>query len=79
MAHRAVTHEEEEEMSKKSGISGLSIYWQDSKRQPPMEWDRWKDLFCMALMGKHSIQVQEILRTVGTEENARQRNTALMG
>ena len=33
----------------------------------------------MSLMGKHSIQVQEILREVGQGANARERNTALMG
>ena len=79
MAQRAVNHEDEEEMTKKSGISGLPVYWQDHKRQPQMEWDRWRDLFFMSLMGKYSIQIQEILRVVGTGQNARPRNTALMG
>ena len=79
MAQRAVNHEEDEEMTKKSGISGLPAYWQDHKRQPPMDWDRWRDLFFMSLMGKYSIQVQEILREVGQGEHARPRNTALMG
>ena len=79
MAQRAVNHEDEEEMTKKSGISGLPAYWQDHKRQPQMEWDRWRDLLFMSLMGKYSIQIQEILRHVGTREGARQRNNALMG
>ena len=78
MALRAVAHEEEEEVSKKSGISGLSTYWQDAKRQPPMDWDRWKDLFYMAVMGKHSIQIREIIRVIPADQN-QNRNQALMG
>ena len=79
MTQQAVNYEEDEEMTKKSGISGLPVYWQDPKRQPPMDWDRRRDLFFMSLMGKYSIQIQEILRVVGQGENARPRNTALMG
>ena len=71
MALRAVAHEEEEEVSKKSGMSGLSIYWQDAKRQPPMEWDRWRDLFFMAIMGKYSIKIQEIIREIQEGEDPR--------
>ena len=65
MALRATKDGEEEDDNKKSGISGLQAYWQDANKKPQMEYQRWQDLFEMSLMGKHSIEVDEITREVG--------------
>ena len=76
MALRATTKDgEEEDDNKKSGISGLQAYWQDANKKPQMEYQRWQDLFEMSLMGKHSIEVEEIIR----EEGGNPRKKELMG
>ena len=73
MALRATTKDEEEEDNKKSGISGLQVYWQDQRKQPQMEYERWQDLFEMSLIGKYSIQVEEILRPIREGDAKRQK------
>ena len=75
MALRSSKDAEEQEDNKKSGISGLQAFWQDANKKPQMEYQRWQDLFEMSLMGKHSIEVDEITRVEGTV----QRRKELMG
>ena len=75
MALRASKDGDEEEDGHKSGISGLQSYWQDASKKPQMEYQRWQDLFEMSLMGKHSIEVDEITRELGGV----QRRKELMG
>ena len=43
-----------------------------------MEYDRWRDLFEMSLIGKYSIQVEEILREINQGDNPR-RNEMMGG
>ena len=44
-------------------LPGLPLFWSDSTRSPLMEWDRWFDLFAVAVIAKYSISIEELTRT----------------
>ena len=66
---------DKEDDRKKSGLSGLQLYWQDASKKPRMAYRRWQESFQMAVMGKYGIEVNEIIR----EEEETQRRKELMG
>ena len=76
MALRSSRTEDEEDSSKKPGISGLPAYWHNANKIPEIEYERWEYLYEMSLMGKYSIEVKEITRA---EDTANPRNEKLMG
>ena len=43
-------------------LPGLPLFWSDSTRSPLMEWERWFDLFAVAVMAKYSISIEELTR-----------------
>ena len=45
-------------------LLGLPLFWPHANKPPAMEWERWKDLFAVAVMAKHSISIDELTRTV---------------
>ena len=45
-------------------IVGLATYWQNAAEEPKMKWDRWIELFGVALMAKFSISTEELTRDV---------------
>ena len=53
-----------------SALAGLSVFWDTAEWPPKTEWEKWRDLFVVAVNAKHSISVQELLRTP-TEDNPR--------
>ena len=57
-------------------ISGLSTFWQDAGETRKLDWDKWVQLFEVAIMAKFSISVEELTREE-TPENPRRQ--ALMG
>ena len=59
-----------------SHLVGLPVFWHDANSNPTMEWDRWVDLFQVAVMVKYSISLTELTREA-TQQNPRVR--ALMG
>ena len=44
-------------------LPGLPLFWSDSTRSPLMEWERWFDLFALAVMAKYLISIEELTRT----------------
>ena len=48
-------------------LPGLPLFWSDPTKSPAMEWERWFDLFTVAVMAKYSISVEELTRTVDAE------------
>ena len=57
-------------------LPGLPLFWSDSTRSPLMEWERWFDLFAVAVMAKYSISIEEL--TITTDANS-PRIKALIG
>ena len=43
-----------------SSIAGLPIYWQEATKPPELEWEKWMELFEVALMAKSNISVAEL-------------------
>ena len=41
---------------------GLPVFWHDAYSNPTMEWDKWVDLFQVAVMAKYSISLTELTR-----------------
>ena len=54
-----------------SALAGLPSYWDVAKRTPKIDWEKWWDLFVMAVNAKYSISVPELRRTA-TEQQPRQ-------
>ena len=48
-------------------LPGLPLFWSDNTRSPLMEWERWLDLFAVAVMAKSSISIEELTRTPDAE------------
>ena len=44
-------------------IAGLPTYWQDASKNPTLEWEKWRDLFEVALMAKNNISIAELTKT----------------
>ena len=59
-----------------SALPGLPTFWEQSDQPPIMEWEKWWDLFCVAVMAKYSVEVPELLRRTTA---ANPRNEALLG
>ena len=59
-----------------SHLVGLPVYWHEANTSPTMDWDKWVDLFQVAVMAKFSISISELTREA-TEQNPRAR--ALLG
>ena len=62
--------------SSSSHLVGLPVFWNDPSINPTMDWDKWIDLFQVAMMAKYSISITELTRAV-TEQTPRVR--PLMG
>ena len=58
--------------SSSSQLVGLSVLWSDATANPAMDWDKWLDLFQVALMAKYSISITELTRKA-TQQNPRVR------
>ena len=55
-----------------SHLVGLPVFWSDAAANPQMDWDKWLDLFQVALMAKYSISVTELTREAN-QQNPRVR------
>ena len=68
MALRASNSSNTDTSSQKDAIPsllpGLPLFWPHADKPPAMEWERWIDLFAVAVMAKHSISIDELTRTV---------------
>ena len=53
-----------------SSIAGLPISWQEAAKPPELEWEKWIDLFEVALMAKSIISVVELTKTTGTKDKS---------
>ena len=53
-----------------SSIAGLPFFWQEATKTPELEWEKWRDLFEVALMAKSNISVAELIKTTGTQEKS---------
>ena len=62
--------------SSSSHLVGLPVFWSDATANPAMDWDKWLNLFQVALMAKYSISITELTREA-TQQNPRVR--ALLG
>ena len=54
----------------------LPVYCHEAGTTPTMEWDKWVDLFQVAMMAKYSISLTELTREVSHQTP---RARALMG
>ena len=59
-----------------SHLVGLPVYWHEANSTPTMDWDKWLDLFQVAVMAKFSISITELTRDAD-QQNPRAR--ALLG
>ena len=50
-------------------IAGLPTYWQDASKNPTLEWEKWRDLFEVALMAKNNISIAELIKTGNKEKS----------
>ena len=53
-----------------SSIAGLPIYWQEATKPPELEWEKWMELFEVALMAKSNISVAELKKTTGNKDKS---------
>ena len=53
-----------------SSIAGLPIYWQEATKPPELEWEKWMELFEVALMAKSNISVAELTKTTGNKDKS---------
>ena len=60
----------------RSHLVGLQVYWYEVNSTPTMDWDKWLDLFQVAVMAKFSNSITELTSEV-TEQTPRVR--ALLG
>ena len=58
--------------SSSSHFAGLPVFWSDATTNPTMEWDKWFNLFQVAMMAKYSISISELTRET-TQQNPRVR------
>ena len=59
-----------------SHLVRLPVNWHEANSTPTMNWDKWLDLFQVAVMAKFSISITELTRDVD-QQNPRVR--ALLG
>ena len=50
-----------------AAVAGLSPYWHDPHSKPSIEWEKWSDLFSVAMTAKHSRSTAEVLRRMTNE------------
>ena len=62
MALRAETSSSSTNNSFLSHLVGLPVFWQEAAANPAMEWDKWLDLFQVAMMAIYSISFTELIR-----------------
>ena len=62
--------------SSSSHLVGLPVFWSDAVANPPLDWDKWFDLFQVAIMADYSISITELTRNVD-QQNPKVR--ALLG
>ena len=62
--------------ARSSAVPELPTFWEQLDHPPNMEWEKWWDLFCVAVMAKYSVEVPELLRRT-TAQNPR--NETLLG
>ena len=43
-------------------ITGLPVFWQNAAEERTQEWERWIQLFEVAVMAKNSISLEKLLR-----------------
>ena len=44
-------------------IAGLPTYCQDASKNHTLEWEKWRDLFEVALMAKNNMSIAELTKT----------------
>ena len=49
-------------------IAGLLRFWVDAGKQPQREWEKWIDLFEVALLAKDNISIPETTKITGTKD-----------
>ena len=47
-----------------SHLVGLTVFWSDAVANPPMDWDKWFDLFQVPIMAKYSMYITELTGNV---------------
>ena len=57
-------------------LPGLPLFFPHADKPPAMEWERWIDLFAVAVMAIFSISIDELTRTV---DESHPRVKALIG
>ena len=79
MALQQNDSEDVESKDRSSPVAGLVPNWNYSQRKPSIEWKKWRSgaimYFAVAVTGKHSISIREVLRAVANETD---RNKALL-
>ena len=58
--------------SSSSHLVGMPVFWSDATTNPTMDWDKWFDLFQVALMAKYPLSVSELTRAT-TQQTPRVR------
>ena len=53
-----------------SSFAGLPIYWQEAAKPPELEWEKWMELFEVALRAKSNISVAELTKTTGIKDKS---------
>ena len=51
-------------------IAGLPSYRTEALKAPTLEWEKWIDLFEVALIAKNDISITELTKTTGTKEKS---------
>ena len=72
MALRAENPSTSSSSSSTSHLAGLPVFWMDATTNPTMDWDKWFDLFQVAMMPKYSISISELTRET-TQQSPRVR------
>ena len=72
MALRAENSSTSSSSSSTSHLAGLPVFWMDATTNPTMDWDKWFDLFQVAMMAKYSISISELTRET-TQQSPRVR------
>ena len=61
---------EKEASSSSTAIAGLPIYWGEADKSPVLDWEKWIDLFEVALMAKNDRSLAELTKTTGPKEKS---------
>ena len=44
-------------------LVGLPLFWHEASKSLSMEWEKWADLFAVAMMAKYSLSVNELTKS----------------